>query len=164
MKRGQVAPRLLMIVFSWVILLSVLALMFILQSFADDPTPLPDAVDTPNMELNLATFLRQTTTFAGDNIPMAEFLAIAAMDGNEKGIKQEAESFLNRLEGGPRAQLVFTLPNGKVLTYGIEKVSGEEVKSRRSASTTIPLPDRTTITIEYKETDTKIASPDIGGP
>jgi len=104
MKRGQIVPRLLMILFSWIALLVALALMFILQSFGDDPTPLPDAVNAPNLEVTLSTFLRQTKTFDNDKIPMAEYLAILAKEDDINGIKLEAERFLNRLQGGPTDQ------------------------------------------------------------
>ena len=154
MKKGQIAPRLLMLLFSWVMLIVALALMFFFQALdKDDSVALPGAVNSPNIEATLSGFLRQTVEINGENVPMAELLAMEAMLGKSDRTAEEANKFLAKIQTATKKQMIITLQDNTRLRYGARAAPGKGLlgRSRGSASTEIPLPDGTSLKIEYKE-------------
>lgn len=154
MRRGQIAPRLLMILFSWIALIVTIAFMFIFISPPGDSNAPPlDAVSAPNVEVTLATFLRQSVDLGGDKVPMAEYIAFELSKGRTSEIEKATNEFIEKTLTTKQEQIVIRISDGENLIYGDQPSQAGNIIRATSASTLIPLPPTgdKKITVTYSE-------------
>ena len=152
MRRGQIAGRLLMILASWIIIILGLVFMYILAAVAETGSvSAEESIGVQSVETTLNTFLRQSVAFAGDQVPMAERIAIAAMIDDRDAIKQFVDEYIDTFPSSDVQQIFITYPDGNRKPYGELGASARKKGDIRSASTILPLPNGKEITVEYAE-------------
>ncbi|HSU73179.1 MAG TPA: hypothetical protein VLJ21_05010 [Candidatus Binatia bacterium] len=148
MKRGQILGRQLVIIGSWVVLLITLAIVFLLQSFAATNTGALEATNTATASATLASYLRQTTTYNAQPVPMAEALAAQTMIQDEASFKKNAEQFLALVKSAESRALIVTIPGETIWTAG-----ERQAVILTSVAVKIPRPDNKEIIVNYVESE-----------
>mgnify|MGYP001619905554 CR=1 FL=1 len=97
--RGQLAGRLLIIIFSWVGLIAILLLGLLFSKFGGNPaTPSTGGVSAPHLETTLNAYLRQTVDMGyGNNVPFAEFIVGEYLQGRKAAVQKQTQTFLSTL-------------------------------------------------------------------
>jgi hypothetical protein len=102
-RKGQIAPRLLMLIMSWVVLFLVLIVAYLLQAASNETqSPSLEAVMTgPQRAAHLSSYLRRPVEVGGEQSLMAERIAIAVMNNRPIDIATSTEDFVKNI---PRAR------------------------------------------------------------
>ncbi len=148
MKRGQIAGRLLLIIFSWVLLLLIVVVALLLKpEFGRNRLAAMDAVQTPDREVVLSSYLRQSVDLGGDKVPFAEVLAQGVEANDQQRVKQVTTQFLKSLDNKKLNRILITLPDGSSWAFGDSLIS-----AGLSSSATLPLPNGKVFTVAYTQT------------
>lgn len=163
MKRGQIVGRQFVIIGSWIVLFITLAFAFIMQSYAQSGGYQLGAFETTSAPATLSTYLRQSVTLNGAQVPLAELIAWSVTTKNYDALTKETDAFLKKVSDADRVRIVLTLPNGETKEFGEETNYGETTVSSSSATAKIPLPNGESVQVQYIASMTRAIEVGEGG-
>ncbi|MBI4150549.1 hypothetical protein HY492_00315 [Candidatus Woesearchaeota archaeon] len=134
-----------MVLLSWALLVAVVIIAFVLQSFDNARAASLEASLAPTRDAVLNAYLRQSIEYGGEQIPFAEYIQMAILIDDKTMVRTKTEAFITLLSPEEKHRIGIYLPGNEEWL----NVQETAVQDAQQARTRMILPDGREVEIDY---------------